>query len=206
MAALLAVAALLAAGCSGDDGGAAEEETTSTSSSGEVPTSDATTTTAAPSGPAALRGDGLGLAAFGAAPDEALSALQSLLGNPTEDTGWQPSASSSFGTCPGREIRAVRWDGLTLLFTNGSTEHGTGRHFFQWRQLAAPPPIATVKGLSVGATRADAEQLYPGTTVSEDELVAGAVAEIPAEGGTLIGFLDDGDVITNLEAGVPCGE
>ncbi len=222
---LLAVplaASLVGAACSDDDDSSARDDTTTTeetttteatttearsttTTAAPTTTAPATTTTAAPTSAAALRGDGLGLVSFGQAPDASMAMLAPLLGAPEEDSGWQP-AIGVYGVCPGAQVRALRWGGLSLLFTEGTTDVGTGQHFFSWRQTGSPPPIATSKGLSVGATRTDIDELHPGAIYSEDELVGGPVVEVPVEGGTLIGFLDGGGMLTNLEGGVPCAE
>ena len=118
----------------------------------------------------ALRGDGLGVVALGAAPDAAIAAVSAELGEPSVDTGWEPSFST-YGTCPGEQIRGVEWDGLVLLFTDGDTAEGTGEHLFTWRVTGAPPAVSTAMGLGFGATAADAEDLYPGeveTVPAED--------------------------------------
>jgi hypothetical protein len=78
------------------------------------------------------RPDGLGVAAFGATRQEALSGLRRKLG-PTDETGsW--SGATPFGTCPG-DTRAVRWGRLYVLFTNGPTRYApTGTwHLFAYR-------------------------------------------------------------------------
>ncbi len=152
-----------------------------------------------------LRGDGLGVAALGAAPDRAIAAVSAALGEPTVDTGWQ-SPFSAYGTCPGDRIRGVEWDHLVLLFTDGDTAFGSGEHLFTWRLTGAPPALGTSKGLGYKATVADAEELYPGDVevTKPDDPFPGFVT-ILADGGTITGYLD-GDVITNLEAGSGCGE
>ncbi len=206
---LLAVTLL---GCSDDDDPGAE--TTSTSAG-----SPSTTTTAAPtstvepttsSPPAAsaltLRGDGLGVVDLGAAPEATIAAVTAELGAPTLDTGWE-SSFSSYGTCPGEQIRAVEWGGLVLLHTDGATDFGRGQHLFGWRVTGAPPAVATETGLGFGASAADAAELYPGQVevVPAEDPFPGFL-EIQAEGGLITAFLGDADDITNLEAGAPCGE
>lgn len=211
---LLLVPALLASSCSSDDDGAASTTTaspsTTTSGSSAVDTTtapDATSTTVPDDATSALvlRGDGLGLVALGAAPDAAVAAVTADLGAPTADSGWEPSFST-YGTCPGEQIRGVEWEGLVLLFTDGETPHGDGEHLFSWRVTGAPPALGTVSGLGFGATVADAEELYPGAVevVDAEEPFPGFLV-IDAEGGPITAFLE-GDVITNLEAGAPCGE
>ena len=213
---LLTAAALVlvvaTAACSDDDtgGGAApttaataEEGTGSTESS---TTGDPTTTLPEEAVEVVLRGDGLGVVALGAPPDEAVDALTEALGAPTRDTGWEP-AFSEYGTCPGEQIRGVEWDHLVLLFTDGETELGEGEHLFAWRITGAPPAVGTANGFGFGATAADAEELYPGQVEivpAEDPFPA--FLQLEAEGGTITAYLDEDDVVTNLEAGVPCGE
>jgi hypothetical protein len=210
---LVAATAMLGAACSSDSPSpatttstAAAESTTSTS----APTTtveETTTSTPEPVGSeSALRGDGLGVVEFGAAPDEAVAAMTAVLGEPTADTGWEPSFST-YGTCPGAQIRGVEWGGLVLLFTDGDTTYGSGEHLFSWRVTGAPPALSTVGGLGFGATAADAEELYPGQieAVPPEDPFPGFL-RIAAEGGPITAFLDAGDSITNLEAGVSCGE
>lgn len=153
-----------------------------------------------------LRGDGLGVVELGADPDVAVAAVTDVLGEPTADTGWE-SSFSTYGTCPGEEVRGVEWDHLVLLFTDGSTAHGDGPHLFAWRVTGSPPALGTATGFGYRATAADAEQLYPGDVevVPPDEPFPGHLL-IEAEGGTITAYLDDADVVTNLEAGVACGE
>ena len=197
--ALVVLVALALLSCSDDDPG---PSTTTESTTTTDPTA---ATEPAPSA-LALRGDGLGVIAFGAAPEAAVAAVTAELGEPSLDTGWEPSFSS-YGTCPGEQIRGVEWGGLVLLFTDGETDHGSGEHLFTWRVSAAPPPVATATGLGYGATAADAEELYPGHVEqfpAEDPFPA--FLEIDAEGGRITAYLDDQDTITNLEAGAACGE
>ncbi len=204
-------AALVLAGCSGGD-----EEPAARPSSEEQPSStvtsavdDASTTSVSATTTAAaaivLRGDGLGVIALGAVPADAITAVTDALGDPTRDSGWQ-SSFSEYGTCPGTNIRGVEWDHLVLLFTDGDTAWGSGEHLFAWRITGAPPALGTASGLGYLATVTDAEELYPGgvdRTDAEDPFPG--FLTIAAEGGPITAYLD-GDTITNLEAGVACGE
>ena len=207
--ALVLLAALAVLGCSDDDPEAPATTTTESTSteSADSTTTASTTATGEPEPSAlALRGDGLGVVALGAAPDAAIAAVTAELGEPSVDTGWEPSFSA-YGTCPGEQIRGVEWGGLVLLFTDGETDQGSGEHLFTWRVSGAPPPVATAKGLGYGATAADADELYPGQVEpfpAEDPFPA--FLEIAAEGGRITAYLDDQEIITNLEAGATCGE
>jgi len=206
--ALALTLALVLVACSDDDPDTATTTTsTTTTAPADTSTSTVATTEAEPDPSAlALRGDGLGVVDFGASPDAAVAAVVAELGDPAQDTGWEPSFSS-YGTCPGEEIRGVEWGGLVLLFTDGNTAEGSGEHFFTWRVNGAPPAVATATGLSFGATAADADDLYP-TKVERvpAEEPFPAFLEIDAEGGRITAYLDESDAITNLEAGTPCGE
>jgi hypothetical protein len=153
-----------------------------------------------------LRGDGLGVTALGAAPEEAVAAVTEALGAPSRDTGWEP-AFSEYGTCPGDQIRGVEWEHLVLLFTDGSTDHGSGPHLCSWRVTGSPPAVGTATGYGYHATAADAEELYPGhVTRTDAEEPFPAFLEIDADGGRITAYLDGTDTVTNLEAGTPCGE
>lgn len=208
---VLALVAAVAA-CTGDDGddgegsGATAESTASstTAPAGDVPA----VTEGDPEARAAieLRGDGLGIVDLGAVPDDAIDTVSAALGQPTADSGWEEAASTSYGTCPGSRIRGVEWEHLVLLFTDGATEHGSGEHLFAWRVTGAPPAVGTARGLSYQATAADAEELYPGQVqrTEADEPFPGFLT-VTVDGGPITAYLD-GDVITNLEAGAPCGE
>ena len=201
-------ALVLLVACSDDEPEAEREApSTTTTAPAETTSTESTTTTAEPASSAlALRGDGLGVVDFGAPPDAAVAAVVAELGDPARDTGWEPSFSS-YGTCPGEQIRGVEWGGLVLLFTDGDTAEGSGEHFFTWRVNGSPPPIATATGLGFGATATDAEELYGGKVerVPAEEPFP-SFLEIEAEGGPITAYLDEADAITNLEAGTVCGE
>jgi hypothetical protein len=205
----LAAAALVAAlgACSGDDDGATTSTTEVPSSTTDTTAASADETTTTVEAPAeiVLRGDGLGVVDLGATPDDALAAVTNALGAPTRDTGWEPSFSE-YGTCPGEQIRGVEWDHLVLVFTDGDTAFGTGQHLFTWRITGAPPALGTAMGLGYQATVADADELYPGDVehIEADDPFPGFLT-IAADGGSITAYLD-GEVITNLEAGTPCGE
>jgi hypothetical protein len=173
--------------------------------SDDEPASAPTTAAEAPAS-IVLRGDGLGVVTLGDAPDAAVEAVTAELGDPTADSGWQPSFGT-YGTCPGERVRGVEWDHLVLLFTDGTTAYGTGQHLFAWRINGSPPALGTATGFGFRATAADAAELYPGDVevVAAEEPFPGFL-RIDADGGTITAYLDDADVVTNLEAGAACGE
>lgn len=204
---LLVVLALLVGACGSSDEDTADATTTTVrdATTTTATANDTTTTSEAAAAQIVLRGDGLGVVDLGATPVDAIAAVTTALGQPTRDTGWE-SSFSTYGTCPGEQIRGVEWDNLVLLFTDGDTAQGTGEHLFAWRVTGAPPALGTSKGLGYRATVADAEELYPGDVeVTEPDDPFPGFVEIALEGGRITGYLD-GDIITNLEAGTPCGE
>lgn len=207
VAAIVLVAALGACSGDGDDGASTStnEVPSSTTETTLASARETTTTAGEVAAEIVLRGDGLGVVDLGATPDDAIAAVTTALGPPTRDTGWEASFSE-YGTCPGDQIRGVEWDHLVLLFTDGDTAYGTGQHLFTWRITGAPPALGTAVGLGYQATVADAEELYPGDVehIEADDPFPGFLT-IAADGGSITAYLD-GDVITNLEAGTPCGE
>jgi hypothetical protein len=209
IASLVVVAALLGA-CTDGDGGVNAGATSTTAASDPTTTAASATSPTASTSPEPdpkieLRGDGLGVVDLGASPDEAIAAVSAELGRPTVDTGWDPP-SGTYGTCPGDRVRGVEWGHLVLLFTDGSTPYGSSEHLFAWRLTGAPPAVGTAKGLGYDATVADAQELYPGEVeVTEADDPFPAFLTVPVGDGTITAYLD-GEVITNLEAGAPCGE
>ncbi|MEX2292823.1 MAG: hypothetical protein WD691_03465 [Acidimicrobiales bacterium] len=200
-----AVVVLLLSACGGGDATSSTSAPDTSATLVDLTTTLATTSTPVAATGIVLRGDGLGVVALGASTDAAVAAVSAALGVPTVDTGWEP-AFSAYGTCPGERIRGVGWDHLVLLFTDGDTSYGSGEHLFTWRVTGALPAVTTAQGLGFRSTVADAERLYPGDVeVTEPEEPFSGFVQITLEGGVLTGYLD-GDVITNLEAGVQCGE
>lgn len=204
-----ALVGVLLAGCGGDDDPKAADgerpEATDTTGAGAAPLDGETTSTTEAESVIVLRGDGVGVVDLGATPETAIAAVTAALGAPSRDTGWEP-AFSEYGTCPGEQVRGVEWDHLVLVFTDGDTAYGSGPHLFTWRVTGAPPALGTARGLGYGATTADAEELYPGDVeITEPDDPFPGFLTVLAEGGTITAFLD-GDTITNLEAGTPCGE
>ena len=209
IAVVLAVGAFAA--CRADDDTRSTSSTaaavTTTTTGAATSTSKAATTTAPdPAADLVLRGDGLGAVALGAEPEAALAVVTAVLGEPTADTGWG-SSFGPYGTCPGERVRGVEWDHLVLLFADGDTSYGAGEHLFAWRITGAPPALGTASGFGYRATIADAEDLYPGAfeVVPPEEPFPGFL-QIAADGGTITAYLDEEGTVTNLEAGVACGE
>jgi hypothetical protein len=193
------------------------------------PTSTAAATRPTPD--VVLRPDGLGVAAFGATRQEALSGLRRKLGTPDETGSW--SGATPFGTCPG-DTRAVRWGRLYVLFTNGPTRYAPSGtwHLFAYQVDAVqrtkvdpqysgptPPPDPprlrgyspkTAAGIGFGSTVAELRATY-GRRVSTSSGLPGPTHRfrIRLDGGEVSGSLSGGTpaaTITGLAAGAICGE
>ncbi len=157
-----------------------------------------------------LRSDGLGTIRFGVEPDGVVDYVSSLLGDPDSDTGYIDSLSE-FGTCPGTEVRGVRWGDLLLLFGDESDFDSGRRHFYQWQfgpQTESPlrpnGPL-TDGGIGLGATVADIRAVYPDVQIFDDDIFGPGFEIEPLLWGTLTDDADSGRVIA-LVGGTPCGE
>jgi hypothetical protein len=163
-----------------------------------------------------LQADGLGAVPFGTEAEEAVAAISEALGDPDEDSGWTPSFSG-FGTCPGEQVRGLRWATMWVLMTDGATEWRNdgvphmftylNSVFFDSRSIG----LLTPEGVGLGDTVEALEDAY-GTDleIAFDELVEGYVFSIlvPAPQrlwGGLTGE-DDDDLITSIDGGWGCGE
>lgn len=189
--------------------------TTTSSTSTSTTTSSTTTTTEAPS--LTLRGDGLGEVTFGTEAEAAITRLTGILGPPAEDAGWEPSFSG-FGTCPGEQVRGVRWGTLWALFTDGETEwrsDGT-RHFFTYLNSvfydeSTSLGLLTEDGVGLGDGLARLRDTYGSrVAVFYDEFFETYVFSVEwPEPGVLWGTMT-GDqptsLITTIEGGRGCGE
>lgn len=167
-----------------------------------------------------LEPGGVGGTTFGMATDFVLLEL-ALLGDPAvggdpdDDTGWIDSFSV-FGTCPGNEIRVVRWGTLEVFFKRDTiAEEG---EFFTYR-------VSNFSGDRVDLKLRTAEGLRLGDTVADLQARYGSRADIALDdpfqiwfftidntspgftglGGTLTGD-DPADLVQFIDAGERCGE
>ena len=184
---------------------------TSTTSTSSTSTSTSTTTTTIVEGAELfLRSDGLGSIRFGVEPDSVVDYVSSLLGDPDSDTGYVDSFSE-FGTCPGTEVRGVRWGDLLLLFGDESDFDSGRRHFYQWQfgpQTESPlrpnGPL-TDGGIGLGATVSEIRAVYPDVEIFDDEIFGPGFELEPLLWGTLTDDAPTGRVIA-LVGGTSCGE
>jgi hypothetical protein len=162
--------------------------------------------------------NGLGLVSFGAAPDDVIAAVSIRLGEPDEDSDWQP-LGSIYGVCPGTRTRVVRWGDLTTVFSDGPTDYGPEgqEHFFTYRIASNDPAGAagqsplTSDGIGIGSTRAQLEEAYGVDTldITPANELGGPYWSLYAEGPSLRGTLTDDTpeaLVDTVEAGIGCGE
>lgn len=183
------------------------ETTSSTSTS----STSSTTTTSIPDGSSlVLRSDSLGDARFGVEPASVIAYVESVLGPADDDSGWTDSFSE-FGTCPGNEVRGVRWGDLLLLFGDESEFDDGRRHFFHWQvgptlgDTPVPSGMATDGGIGVGSTVAELTRVHPGVEIFDDAVFGPGFEIERGLFGTLTEIGDDATVLT-LFGGTSCGE
>ena len=178
---------------------------TSTTSTSTTSTTEAPTTTTAPPGAAVpLRFDGLGDLRFGVAPEDAITYLSGILGNPTADSKWVNAGDIG---CEGSEARTVFWDDLRLTFGDESDISTGRRHFFTWSfgppAGLGPKPIglATQLGVTIGTSVADILKAYPNAHLSGGD---DASAELSKDLVVYLTSIAPNGVVTKLVGGTPC--
>lgn len=155
-----------------------------------------------------LGADGLGAVAFGADPEETISFVDSLLGEPTSDTGWV--APFDIGPCGGSRIRQVSWNQLQLEFGDVS-DVTTGRdhlyaYFYGAEGSSSPTPsgLSTAEGIGVGSTISELLAAYPAASLFEgDDFVGPSFSVNDNLRGRVSGIGGD-DVIEVVIGGLPC--
>ncbi len=167
-----------------------------------------------------LQPDGLGIVDFGEDPDVATARISELLGPPDEDTGWI-DAFSTWGTCPGSQIRVVRWDNLEILHTDAPDTFASYPapgipHFFNWRTpdlflVGADIGLSTPEGIGVGSTVAQLGSVYGAAVeILYEDVFDIYFLRLLGDPGTGISGSVSGDqptdVVQFLEAGATCGE
>ncbi len=189
--------------------------TTTTTEATTTTTEPTTTTTVDPLEVLVLEPDGLGDIPFGTGAEETVARLRELLGDPDEDTGWI-SSFSAFGTCPGTELRVVRWKTLEVFLSDGPTDWAPAgyRHFFSYSNSAlldAPLlDLTTREGLRIGSTVADVRAFYGDDSVVVDDPYFDPqfINDVPGA-GFMWGLVSGGeptDVVQSISGGIGCGE
>jgi hypothetical protein len=179
---------------------APESTTTSSTSS--------TLTTIAPAEQLVLREDGLGDVLFGVDADQMILYVTQLLGKPDSDSGYIGPVSE-FGSCPGTQVRGVRWGDLLLMFGDES-EVAKGRvHFYSWTygpvQGIAPEPMGPITDgdITLGSTVAEILNVYPTAEIFNDDILGMGFEINRTLTGTLSNDSPNG-VVVSMTGGVAC--
>jgi hypothetical protein len=187
-------------------------ETTVPPTTTSTTTSTSTTTIPPPLGvdELILSDRGVGSALLGAAPDGVISYITSVLGSPTEDTGWvDPSA---FFACSGTTVRRIEWGVLTLVFGDESPLASGRAHFMSYTYGAVdrlgdePQGLRTSSEIELGSTVAELRSAHPGVDIDEgDPSVDIPPSFFVSDGlrGLLTG-VDDDDLVLVVVGGTGC--
>jgi hypothetical protein len=187
-----------------------ETASTVTTTTTTAPSTTTPTTEPLPVTELVLSPEGIGSAPFGADPDAVVEYVSSLLGTPTEDTGWVDPLSFAF--CEGTEVRRVKWGVLALLFGDLSTFSSGRRHFFGWEygqdgQLGLEPVgLRTDGGSTVGSPVVELRTEFPEVFLNEGDDGGFPSSYYVSDDfrGLLTGVTDD-DLVTVMFGGFGCG-
>jgi len=169
----------------------------------------AATTTTVPVGAAlSLDDDGIGDSVFGNDPDLVVSYISGILGGPAEDSGWVDAITR---TCPGTEVRLVRWGDLTLFFGDDTSVTSEFRHFFAWSFgppadfVQSPAGLTTPTGIRLGSTVADVGRAYPGARLFSGDDLGTASIQINDDLFAFVTSSEESGVVTAILGGQGCG-
>lgn len=159
-----------------------------------------------------LRGDGLGSAKFGAAPDGVIDYVSSILGGNTGDTGWVDPLT--FAVCEGTVARRVDWGVLSLLFSDLSDVANGRRHFmgYEYGRVGVvgdePVGLRTPGGTTLGTRVVDLLADFPEASVNpgESEINSPPNFYVSNNFKGLLTGIDVDDYVTVIFGGYGCGE
>ena len=191
--------------------------TTTTAPAGSTTTTPVTTTTAT-SGTVALSDEGVQAGTtwvpFGTLEADAVGSIATVLGAPTDDSGWTDSFSV-YGTCPAPEVRGVHWGDFVMLLTQADTDFWSGGvpHFFAYYYTGNVPSLLTTEGIGIGSTLATLKAAYGGSLFTIDEAffdpnTGSWTFDMQAWTG-LWGYTTGQspvDTVTSIGGGIGCGE
>ncbi len=158
-----------------------------------------------------LRPDGLGPIRFGDDAEPAVAALVAVLGPPQSDSGFAATVEG-FGNCPGDAVRAVRWQGLTVLIARGRTELRADSQphviAFQYGPEDTQPVLRTPEGVGLGSTAEDLRRAYAAQVeISADDPFQKPEFRLGVPPRRLVGVLSAPDGRVELiDGGALCGE
>lgn len=159
-----------------------------------------------------LRGDGIGSARFGAAPDGVIEYVTSILGGNTGDTGWVDPLT--FAVCDGTVARRVDWGVLSLLFSDLSDVADGRQHFmgYEYGRVGElgdePVGLRTPGGTTLGSRVVDLLADFPEASVNPGERDINIPPNFYVSDnfyGLLTG-IEAEDVVTVVFGGYGCGE
>ena len=167
-----------------------------------------TTTTPKPVAGLTLSANGLGPALFDADADGVVSYVSSILGAPTEDSGWQ-APTDVLATCPGTSVRLVNWNDLALFLTDdvsGVRHFGGYSYGPAFGDTINPYGLATDAGVAVGTTVAVLRGAYPTVTILPDDGTFGPTFALDSGISGVLTGVTDADTVRSFSAGIGCGE
>lgn len=165
----------------------------------DTDTEQTTTTLAAPLATLVLTEEGLGDVLIGYPPDVVIADVSALFGSPDLDSDWIASEPNSYGSCPGRFMRAVGWGSLVVIFVN-DTQEPLGERFFTYtygydysENVGGVDPrglgLVTETGIGIGSTIGQLESAY-GDRVEVTGDAALDVWSFEIAGSSLRGLVD----------------
>jgi len=158
-----------------------------------------------------LRGDGIGSARFGAAPEGVIDYVTSILGGNTGDTGWVDPLT--FAVCDGTVARRVDWGVLSLLFSDLSDVTDGRRHFmgYEYGRVGQvgdePVGLRTAGGTTLGSRVVDLLADFPDASVNPGETDIDIPPNFYVSNNFygLVTGVDPEDVVTVIFGGYGCG-
>ena len=139
--------------------------------------------------------------------------LLRFLGTPTKDTG-PIDPFSKYGTCPGKDLRVLEYDGGALQVLFATMEGDREMTVFSWALTAASDTTPKASALIGDVTTFD---FGPGTTKAElvaglgetlelvDDELTGPAFTVKDQSGGFFGTLE-GDRVSFVQGGTGCGE
>jgi len=171
-----------------------------------------------------MTGDGIELPSrvlvFGASYVDARAPLDDTLGPPSLDTG-TIETFSSYGTCPGQDLRVLEYAGGALQLLFGTPQGGDRMTFDSWVLTNDGTPSVvprasaflgdvTTFGLGVGTTVARLQAgLGESLTVNPGDELGGPTFRVADQSSGLFGRLTSTDAsgtVTSVQGGPGCGE
>lgn len=170
-----------------------------------------------PDAPVRLTGDGIEFPTRVVVFGDTFAAVQPdllrFLGAPTTDTG-PIDPFSKYGTCPGKDLRVLEYDGGALQVLFATREGDREMTVFSWALTAAsdttPRASALIGDVTTfefgpGTTRAELEAGLGRTLELVDDELTGPAFTVKDQSGGFFGTFE-GDRVFFVQGGTGCGE